>query len=71
MKFLEKKWRDMDPQERALLRAYGLMHELANYARLGNETAVAEAYEKSAELLAYGVDCDWEKLNNVMFKELV
>ena len=65
MKFLDKKLRDMNPQERALLRAYGIMYELANYARLGGETTVADAYEKSAELLAYGVDCDWEKLNNV------
>lgn len=65
MKFLDKRLQDMNPQERALLRAYGIMHELANYAKLGGETTVADAYEESAELLTYGVDCDWEKLNNV------
>lgn len=63
MKFLDKPLKQMNPQERALLRSYGLMRELANYAELDGKLSMAKAYRTSAELLACGVDCDWENLN--------
>lgn len=62
----EKKMKELNEQERCLLRAYGIMRERANYYRLGNtekDIAVAIAYESASDLLRYGADMNWECLN--------
>lgn len=62
----DKKFNEMNSQEHALLRAYGLLRERMNYYNLGATVADksrAVAYESASEILKAGINEDWEMLN--------
>jgi len=64
MRWLEKNRNEMTDRELAMLRAYGILRERANYWRLSPADPVrAIAYESAATILEAGMNEDWETLN--------
>lgn len=61
--FMDKNINEMTEQERCMLRAYGIIRERANIARLERDFVKATAYESAAEMIRYGINCNWECLN--------
>lgn len=68
----DKKFNEMNSQEHALLRAYGILCERMNYFNLGATEADksrAVAYESASEILKAGINEDWEILNQFDYYE--
>lgn len=68
----DKKFNEMNSQEHALLRAYGILRERMNYFNLGAtevDKSRAVAYESASEILKAGINEDWEILNQFDYYE--
>lgn len=59
----DKKWNELTEQERAILRAYGLMRE-GVYAFNGR---TKDVFECCSEILKAAMRNDWEVLNSITF----
>ena len=65
-RWTEKKHSEMNEQELAMLRVYGMMRERKMYYELGDsrdEQVLAMAYDNASQLVLQGMNCNWEMLN--------
>lgn len=62
----KKKHYEMNEQEVAMLRVYGMMRERKMYYELGNthdEQVMAMVYDNASQMVLHGMNCNWEMLN--------